>query len=180
MKKIKLIIATVIVVILSVAINSCAEEYKYEETLVLDSNSSRIYSEVSDADKTLESQIESLTNNESTIGKTIKLATYKSYLDTELNLNTTLFVEYYLDSLHYRKISYAEATLPVLVGSIPQGSRFRCLPESPICEINHRSRNHDQVIIREYVRIDYGNYFVENDDDYEDRYYTKIISAIDL
>ena len=165
-------------IFLGIAINSCSEEYSYDDFLVTELNNSREYIKVSDTIS--ESNIERLTNNESTIGKTIQLATYKSYMNTNLMLNTTLFVEYYLDSLNYRKITYAEATLPVLVGSVPAGSRFRCIPESPLCRINHRSREHDQVILSVHVRIDYGNYFVINDDDYEDRYYNKTISAIDL
>ena len=178
--RIKLIFTPIIVLFLSLTINACEEEFQNDISLILESNTSRTNIEIIDSAKTSESQIECLTNNESTIGKTIMLASYKSYQDTELNLNTTLFVEYYIDSLNYRKISYAEATLPVLVGNIPQGSRFRCIPESPFCEKIRRTRAHDQVIIHEHVRIDYGNYFVKDDDNYEDKYYTKTISAIDL
>lgn len=173
-----------ICVIIIVAFYACSEDYfaPHKENLELNAHDPRLelIAEI-DSTKLQLSRVETLSNGESinSGGKSINIAQYRSYNGYTLTLSSTLHIEFYIDEQNRRQITYAAATLPMLIGVLPQGSRFTAVSEIPRCQVLESSVGDDIVELSVAVTLDYGNFFEYNDDKREDKIYTKIINPFE-
>lgn len=100
-------------------------------------------------------------------GKMVRIATFRSYKGAAISLYTIVDFDF-REVGGSRIITRAGATMTYTEGEVPYGSRFSCQNTEP-----RVSFSGDKIYLDVEVTLDYGDFFVAGDDNYETRRYYK-------